>query len=285
MILNQASYEISQFCGSHKDFQIYREAVRPYDERCFYFIDKVIDCANLFIESLKTNVRKEFIACVKTCSDLINPIDRSFLKSRDQLSDIHAICNGTIQNCFQNVKPLEPCEGYALEKVMSCSLNDYVHQPFKYFRCNEKWEVSIKARGARSRKTMLQNVTFTFVFSVLIFLSWIYCYCAYFVYSSSVVSFLFLLGVNKNKLLQGVMPQSRHGGSCGVAYPFLHAPFLLTPDQNNTQPQADVRRRGAISVASVLLVWLLRQSPGFFKRGSAESFFSSITRGPLMEHK
>lgn len=168
MILNKTTYNISATCHSDKEFNEAKEAVRHiYNERCFYFIDKVNDCANLFIESLKTNVQKKYKVCVRSCTNETNPIDRSFLVTRDQLSDIHAICHGKIQNCFQNVKPFNPCEGYALEKAMNCSMNDYVHRPFKYFRCNEKWEAPNKGATGRSRKTIFENVVFTFVFSVL----------------------------------------------------------------------------------------------------------------------
>lgn len=155
--LTKYANEMPSACNSNEDFQTYREGIRhTYDDRCFYFIDKVYDCGNSFISSMKTNVAKAFKKSLEKDENQLNQIDRDGFYSPDQLSDISSICNGTIQDCFQNVKPLEPCEGYALEKALNCSMNDYVYKPSTYFRCNESVVVKMKKSG-QSPKNYFQK--------------------------------------------------------------------------------------------------------------------------------
>lgn len=152
-------------CEENNEYITYREAIRhTYDDSCFYFIDRVYDCGDLFIDSLKTSVAIEFKNYVRRNESFLKPIELDHFMSSDQLTDINAICNGTIQNCFQAVKPLEPCEGYALEKALNCSMHDYVDQPFKHFRCDEPdiWKINLKKNGQSSRQTF-SSIVITFI--------------------------------------------------------------------------------------------------------------------------
>lgn len=124
-----------------------------YDDRCFYFIDKVYDCAAIFIDSLKTNVATEYKNSLIKYQKYLNQIDRGKIVSQDQIFDIIAVCNGAIRSCFQSIKPPDLCEGSAFQKAFNCSLQDYVYYPSKYFRCDENWEVKMKASSQSSNKS------------------------------------------------------------------------------------------------------------------------------------
>lgn len=152
-------------CESEPDHKTYLFAIRRvYDERCFFYIDMAYDCGNFFINSLKTNVALEF----KYSSAANTSVTQESYLSKDQLTDIYAVCNGTaMQDCLQQVKPVETCEGYALEKALNCSMNDYVYKPFKHFRCQEVLE--IKPNRQCGTRIMFNSFLYTFSFLTLIF--------------------------------------------------------------------------------------------------------------------
>lgn len=135
---------MSKACQDNKRYVAYREGIRHiYNENCFYYIDRIYDCVNVFTKSLKTNIAGVFQRSLEFSSDETFTFKTEYT-SPDQLVDLQDICNGTLVNCFKSVKSFQPCEGYAMDKVLNCSIHDFISVPFKFFRCEQKYTVVVK---------------------------------------------------------------------------------------------------------------------------------------------
>lgn len=143
------------------------QIMRMYDEDCFFFIDRVYDCASDFIRSLKTSVGSEYKKSLKLKGNFSSKfVHKELFTTTDQIFEITSICNGTVEECFRTAKFRSPCTGFAYLKILDCSIQDYVKDPSIYFRCNETW-LAREFSDSTSSNILSQNIELFVIFSFL----------------------------------------------------------------------------------------------------------------------